>query len=207
MKEENIDIRQVLLETAREAFLEKGYKAVSMREISEKSGVGLSNIYNYFESKDELFKVVLTPFLHSFEKMIIEHSEVSSDTNVEMYTSESFQAETIRAYLKVFRQYRPELKLLFFASQGSCFENYCEMLIDSNTRLSLEYMKLMQEKNPHLSIGISTFFIHVSCVWWVNVLKEIAGHDEMFDAEIECFISEYVRFGSAGWEALFKRCK
>ena len=59
MKTEKEEIRQVLITTAREAFLEKGYKAVSMREISEKSGVGLSNIYNYFDSKDELFKVCL----------------------------------------------------------------------------------------------------------------------------------------------------
>lgn len=204
MKEDNTDIRQVLIQTAREAFLEKGYKAVSMREISEKSGVGLSNIYNYFESKDELFKVVLTPFLHSFEKIIIEHSQLSSDTNVDMYTSESFQTETIRNYLKIFRQYRPELKLLFYASQGSCFENYCEMLIDSNTHISLEYMKLIKEKNPHMPVDVSTFFIHICCVWWVNILKEIAGHDELADEEIERFISEYVRYGAAGWKALFK---
>lgn len=203
MNTENIDIRQMLITTAREAFLEKGYKAVSMREISEKSSVGLSNIYNYFESKDELFRGVLTPFLNSFEKMMTEYSEVSTDTNIDMYTSESFQAKTIRSYLKIFRQFRPELKLLFFASQGSCFENYCEMLIDRSTRLSLEYIKLIQEKNPHFSIRISTFFIHVSCVWWVNVLKEIAGHDEMTDYEIEQFISEYIRFVSAGWKALF----
>lgn len=206
MKEENIDIRRVLITTAREAFLEKGYKAVSMREISEKSGVGLSNIYNYFDGKDELFRVVLTPFLNSFEKMMTEHSEMSSDTNVDMYTSESFQAETIRSYLKIFRQYRPELKLLFYASQGSYFENYCEMLIDSKTRLSFEYMKLIQEKNPFLPVNVSTFFIHVCCAWWVNILKEIAGHDELTDEEIERFIAEYVRYGSAGWEALLKGC-
>lgn len=207
MKEENTDINQVLITTARDAFLQKGFRATSMREISEKSGVGLSNIYNYFESKDELFKAVLTPFLHTFEKTMIEHTEVSSDTNVEMYTSEKFQAETIRNYLKIFHQYRPELKLLFYASQGSCYENFYEMLIDSNTRLSLEYMRLIQEKNPHLAINVSTFFIHVCCVCWVSLLKEIAGHDELSDEEIERFISEYVRFGSAGWEALFKVSK
>ncbi|MDD6934640.1 MAG: helix-turn-helix domain containing protein, partial [Bacteroidales bacterium] len=46
--------RRLLLETAREAFLRKGFKAVSMREISRLSGVGLSNIYNYFPCKDDL---------------------------------------------------------------------------------------------------------------------------------------------------------
>ncbi len=114
MKEENIDIRQVLLETAREAFLEKGYKAVSMREISEKSGVGLSNIYNYFESKDELFKVVLTPFFALFRKndnrtlgseqrhqcRNVHIREFSSGNNSRLF--ESFSTVSSRAKIAVF---------------------------------------------------------------------------------------------------------
>ena len=108
MNTEKGDIHQVLLKTACDAFVKKGYKAVSNREISGKSGVGLNNIYNYFESKKELFRVVLTPFLH------------------------------------------------------------------------------------------------ISCVWWVNVLKEIARHDELTEAEIERFITEYLRFSAAGREALIK---
>ena len=38
-------IRKLLLETAQKAFFEKGFKSVSMREISKLSGIGLSNIY------------------------------------------------------------------------------------------------------------------------------------------------------------------
>ena len=41
-------IRKLLLETAQKAFFEKGFKSVSMREISKLSGIGLSNIYNYY---------------------------------------------------------------------------------------------------------------------------------------------------------------
>ena len=37
-------IRKQLQETACDAFLRKGFKAVSMREISSLSGIGLSNI-------------------------------------------------------------------------------------------------------------------------------------------------------------------
>lgn len=99
----------MLITTARKAFLKKGYKAVSMREISEKSGVGLSNIYNC-DSKDELFKVVLTPFLHSFEKMMIEHSEASRDTN------ENFDTHDYGS-LTQGQAYRPIQAVRFFYEQ------------------------------------------------------------------------------------------
>jgi Transcriptional regulator len=46
--------RRLWQDTAREAFLRKGFKAVSMREISRLSGVGLSNIYNYYGSSEIL---------------------------------------------------------------------------------------------------------------------------------------------------------
>ena len=46
-------IRKLLLETAQKAFFEKGFKSVSMREISKLSGIGLSHIYNYYICKDD----------------------------------------------------------------------------------------------------------------------------------------------------------
>ena len=52
---------KLLLETARRAFFKKGFKAVSMREISKLSGIGLSNIYNYYPCKDDLLADVLHP--------------------------------------------------------------------------------------------------------------------------------------------------
>ena len=52
-------IRKLLLETAQKAFFEKGFKSVSMREISKLSGIGLSNIYNYYPCKDDLLVDVL----------------------------------------------------------------------------------------------------------------------------------------------------
>ena len=56
-------IRKLLLETAQKAFFEKGFKSVSMREISKLSGIGLSNIYNYYPCKDDLLVDVLRPLL------------------------------------------------------------------------------------------------------------------------------------------------
>ena len=70
--------RRLLQDTAREAFLGKGFKAVSMREISRLSGVGLSNIYNYYPCKDDLLAIVLRPLLEAMTNMLENHN---SDKN------------------------------------------------------------------------------------------------------------------------------
>lgn len=57
------DIRQTIIDKAREEFLIKGFKDASLRTIAKDAGVGLSNIYNYFKNKDDLFCEVLAPTL------------------------------------------------------------------------------------------------------------------------------------------------
>ncbi|WP_329905121.1 TetR/AcrR family transcriptional regulator [Porphyromonas pogonae] len=197
------DTRQILLQTAKEAFLEKGFKAVSMREISYKSGVGLSNIYNYFESKDEMLALVLQPFLTAFNDMMTRHNDENSIT-LDVFTSQDFQRRTIEDFVQLIARYRKELRLLLCASHGSCFENFRETLIEENTRIGLEYIALMGEKYPHVHSSISPFFIHITCTWWVSLLEEIAVHEKLSHEEIENFIADYVCYGTAGWRALMK---
>lgn len=53
--------KEMIQEAARELFLQNGYRATSMRAISDRSGVSLNTIYNYFGSKDELFRSLDIP--------------------------------------------------------------------------------------------------------------------------------------------------
>ena len=87
--------RKLLLKTAREAFLQKGYKAVSMREISKLSGVGLSNIYNYYPCKEDLLAVVLHPLLEAMNGMLDNHNRDES-LSLEIFTSEEYHRKTMQ---------------------------------------------------------------------------------------------------------------
>jgi AcrR family transcriptional regulator len=42
---------------ARGIFSKKGYAKTSMRDIAPGVGIGVSNIYKYLKSKDELFRI------------------------------------------------------------------------------------------------------------------------------------------------------
>lgn len=53
-KEKKKEIRIKLIDTAVELFMEKGFSAATMREISNRAGFGTATIYNYFPSKEKI---------------------------------------------------------------------------------------------------------------------------------------------------------
>lgn len=193
--------RNLLLKTAREAFLQKGFKAVSMREISKLSGVGLSNIYNYYHSKDDLLAVVLNPLLKAMDGMLDNHNRNES-LSLEIFTSEEYHRKSMLEVMGIITRYRKEFKLLFFDTQDSRLKDYWERWVEKSTATGMEYLEIMKKLYPDLHTNISPFFMHFTCSWWINMMKEVALHEELSKKEIECFISEYIHFSTGGWEKL-----
>ena len=199
--------RKILLETARKAFFKKGFKAVSMREISKLSGVGLSNIYNYFPCKDDLLAVVLDPLLEAMDGMLDNHNRDES-LSLEIFTSEDYHRKSMQEVMNIITRYRKEFKLLFLDTQESRFKDYWEHWIEKSTAIGMEYMERMKELYPDLYTRISPFFMHFTCSWWINMMKEVVLHEELSKEEIESFISEYIHFSTGGWKKLMNvECK
>ncbi len=51
--------REIILQEALRLFSDKGYSAVSMRDIAESVGIRASSIYYHFSSKQELFEALI----------------------------------------------------------------------------------------------------------------------------------------------------
>jgi len=65
------DRKEVITENARKLFSANGYSGTGLRQIAEKSGVSIGNIYNYFKNKKEIFDYILSSkkILESLEKV------------------------------------------------------------------------------------------------------------------------------------------
>lgn len=59
MSEKTEQKRQLILDSARMVFTEKGYKAVTMKDIVEASEISRGGLYLYFASVEEIFAAVL----------------------------------------------------------------------------------------------------------------------------------------------------
>lgn len=61
------DVRQKIMDAARELFINKGLKETTVRDIANASGRNIAMINYYFRSKENLFETI---FEESFEKLI-----------------------------------------------------------------------------------------------------------------------------------------
>jgi AcrR family transcriptional regulator len=68
----DVDTKSKIFHVAAKLIAQKGYNAVSMREISEQSGVSKPMIYYYFESKEKLYESLMDTGLAYNENQIQE---------------------------------------------------------------------------------------------------------------------------------------
>lgn len=196
------DIRTDILRAAEKIFQEKGFLKTSMRDIAECSRVGLSNIYNYFKGKDEIFRQVVSPVTRAFETMLHEHHGRQGADILEMQ-SEAYFRHVVEEHIDLIHRHRPLLVLLLFCSQGSSLEKFKEEFTDRSTLLVKGYFRDMKQKHPRLDINITDFFIHLHTVWMFTMLEELIMH-KVRQEELEKIITEYMTFEITGWRELMK---
>lgn len=75
-----MDNRELILETALDLFYTRGYDAVGVQEIAERSGVTKPTLYYYFKSKYGLLEQLLEsrgkPFLEELTEACVYHGDV-----------------------------------------------------------------------------------------------------------------------------------
>jgi len=184
-----------ILHHARREFFRHGFKEASMRTIAKESRVGLSNIYNYFKNKDEIFTAVVKPAKEALFSFTTEqHTEEHIDFK---NLSALGHGDAIESYINIISTYKEEIRLMLYHSQGSSMGNFRDALTDHITQVSHDYRKLEKKHFPG-SNDVSPFFIHAMSSWLVSILGEIVTHD-LNKRKIREFFREYLLFNFAGW--------
>lgn len=98
--------REQILLAAVEMFLDKDFYQVTIVEIAGLAGVGKGTVYEYFPSKEDLFKECFSYCAETYLQSFRQHlSEISSAKN-EMY-------DIVISHLQLIRDNRKRLHLLF----------------------------------------------------------------------------------------------
>ena len=196
------DIQKEILKAAEKVFLENGFPKASMREIAQEAQVGLSNIYNYFKNKDDIFCTVVRPVISAFDRMLHEHHGRYGADIMEMYSSEYLRC-VIEEYMTLIQKHRKLLVLLFFHAQGSSLENFKENFTERSTSLVKEYFRDMKEKHPQMNINVTDFSIHLHTAWMFTMFEELLMHS-VPKQEMEAILHDYILFEIQGWRAIIK---
>ncbi|WP_028974307.1 TetR/AcrR family transcriptional regulator [Spirochaeta cellobiosiphila] len=191
-----------ILDAARAEFLDKGFDGTSMRSLANKAGVSLSNIYNYFANKDDIFEQALHDVIHLLDKAMIAHNR-GSHLTMDVYDNSEILKKQIRFFIHLIRRHQKELYILFFKSKGVARGDITQHYIEKMTVMGEEYIRLMSQKYGQVNGSVSLFFIHTYSAYWMSVIKELITH-ELSEDELEVFLTEAMEFSVAGWKRIMK---
>ncbi|WP_165921072.1 TetR/AcrR family transcriptional regulator [Paenibacillus albiflavus] len=122
------EIKELILKTAEQTFLEQGYEKASMKEISKQVQVSTGNLYRYFANKEALFDAVTLPAYQSLQYLIEAHDQ-NDDLSIPLGIGIVDQLAALLSELLV--DNREGLLILIYGSEGTsragAKEELCQM--------------------------------------------------------------------------------
>lgn len=150
LKEES---RELILDAARDEFLENGYKGSSMRRIAQKSKMTVGNLYRYFKNKEDLLEVIVAPVYKGVNKLLgdltdnavsFENDSFNIDASVDELSVmlDKLSDDLVDIYVK----HKLEFNILMMSSRlNDEMTSWFANLI--NTLINKQYGKLSDAKN------------------------------------------------------------
>ena len=108
------DLRQQILEAAKQEFLDKGYENSSMRVIAKKANTSMGNIYHYFDNKEALLTTLLDPVIENLNHLADEHFVQDDQDYTVDDIEEAFDLINTQIELTEFRYLMDECLLILF---------------------------------------------------------------------------------------------
>ena len=193
-------IKSRILKMARLEFYEKDFFHATMRSIAMKSSITTSNIYNYFNSKEELFEEIVRPTLSRITGILVELEQMDHSKNTNMFDF-SYLKKQFDGVIHFIDEHRDDLQLILFKSSGSDIQNLKENFINRYTEIIVNQLGHQKNKRAESGMEISRFFVHNLCSLYMNIVTEIIMHNISFE-KLKEYSREFLTFVFHGVEAL-----
>ena len=134
------DKKKAIMQTALELFDQYGFDKVTMSEIADKAHVSKVSIYNFFESKDNLRRIIIKNILDESTEKI--KQLIEKDGNF---------IDKIEEYIQIRSWYYGKYSLRFFfeaVDSDPELRQYLDAFNSSNKQLFMDFV----EKGKHLGI-------------------------------------------------------
>ncbi len=177
MQVKKVQVRAAILDAAGQEFLAHGFRGANLRAIAKRAGCSLSNLYNYFENKDDLFSTLLSLRMNEITQALQTAKSFSLPQGEYMYSLET-ERERHAAVIKYLYAHREELILIFLKSQGSSVESFSEYVIQEYQDMWNRYVDYLKDNFPDkMQNMVSSFFIHNLSSSYLNSVLEFLAHD------------------------------
>ena len=204
MQVKKAHVEKSILAAARDEFVIHGFREANLRTIARRAGCSLSNLYNYFENKDDLFRSVLQPRLDEIKRGLELAREIQPPSGEYMHPLEE-ERKHHRVVIDYIDRHRQDLKLIFLQSQGSSLEGFSEYVIEQYQNMWGGFVGYLRENFPDLVQGkVSEFFIHNINSAYLNSIMEFLIHDTSHGDMLR-FSDELTVYSYYGFVGLLER--
>jgi AcrR family transcriptional regulator len=123
------EIKTKIIEAAVKEFSAYDYGKASMRTIAKAAGISVSNTYNYYKSKDELFVSIIEPVFAQLKDILRRSFQASmkSEAGANLNT---FIESIVKELIQLEARERQLLLILIEHSAGTKFENSREEIVN-----------------------------------------------------------------------------
>lgn len=192
------EIRQRILDAARQEFLSCGFEKASIRTIAANAKTAKSNLYNYFADKDALFSAVLEPTVSSIRQGFEAARLQSVGTGADTYTMGS-QEGYIRVVMLFVAEHTADVILLLFRAGGSSLAGFKDEAIEKYTDLMADWFAAaVPGRVP------SRVFIRCVASFYATIVEQMLLERPSREKAGE-YMSEFLKFVYGGWSALMKQ--
>lgn len=204
MIQEELSTLQAIQNAGKKEFLEKGFRAASLRNIVKEAGVTTGAFYGYYNNKEDLFRtlvgepanVLLDRFREAQDRFAALPQEEQSkqmgkisgdcmDWMVE-YVYENFDA----------------FKLILCKSEGTEYENYIDTMVDIETEATHRFIAVQRRLGQHVK-EIDSQLEHILISGMFTAFFEMVVH-EMPKEQAVGYVQDLRAFYTAGWKELMR---
>ncbi len=190
------DVKNSILDSAREEFLEKGFTGGSLNSIASRADLSKGAIYSYFKSKNDLFYHLVSSTIEYLQDYI--NKIYSNKDSMKWINDFEMSMEEFRRFSKEVVMKDKEFKLLFFCAEGSELSEFREDLIQ-------QYHKTFNEFLENTGLGENAFtemFLHTLARTYISFIEEIVLHSP-YEEEIDRYAREMAVFMHGGFKNIY----
>lgn len=182
-------VRVRLLEAAARYFAEHGYEATNVNDVAAAAGVAKGTIYNYFESKDELFGGVLA---EAARRAVDRYSAVKHEDSARAALKALAAAD-----VSVLREEESFMKVLVAEAMNPRSETYASIIehlspfLDAVSEIIARGVEHGEVRGDRATIQLTLIFVGILTLLYVQHWKSGGSWptlDEIPELSVETFL-------------------
>lgn len=198
-------VSERLLECARSEFLDKGFRAASIREIAKKAGTSARAVYTRFPNKEGLFNAIVSPVSDGLIELYQNYANQFWSKDVGVDGTAAISSDDTAIYVDMINyiyDHKDEFLLMQTSLEGKWHTALIEALTDKNISYVSKWTELAEGAESEKELMMKV--LHMLTNSFYASMFEPLRHD-MNRREARFYIEKLCAFFVAGIDRLLKK--